>query len=180
MYVKTKQAEQYYGVTIDTLRNWSNNGKLTTIRTKGGHRRYFIPNNKAEKIIYARVSSTKQNKDLKRQIKYLKQKYPKYTIVSDIGSGINFKRKGFQTILDKIFEGNVSEVVVASKDRFSRFGYELFESIFTKFGAKLTSIANIKYKSPEQELSEDLLSIITVFSSRYYGKRNYTTRNTED
>ena len=107
------------------------------------------------------------------KINFLTKKYPSYEIITDIGSGINFKRKGLQQILDDLFEQNISEVVVASKDRFSRFGYELFEYIFNKFGAKITCVNKQLDQTIKEELAEDLLSIITVFTARYHGKRKY-------
>lgn len=183
MYVSSKKAIEFYGVSKDTLRRWDASDKIKTIRTKGGHRRYIINKNtdKQDKRIsyaYARVSSVKQKNDLQNQIEFLKQKYPSHTIVSDTGSGINFKRTGFRSILEQLFANNVKEVVVASSDRFSRFGFELFEFIFDQFNAKLKTINSETFKSPQEELSEDLMSIITVFSARYYGKRKYKTKTT--
>lgn len=173
MYVNSKDAAKYYTVSLDTLRRWDKQGKIKTIRTEGGHRRYFIPKNNEQNIIYARVSSSKQSDDLQRQVEFLRKQFPNYEIITDIASGINFKRKGFKTILDRVFEGKVKNVVVATDDRFTRYGFELFEDIFTRFGTKLYSVSDKQYKSPEQELSEDLLSIITVFTARYYGSRKY-------
>ena len=173
MYVSSKQAVKHYAVSIDTLRRWDKQGKIKTIRTEGGHRRYLISQHNKQNIIYARVSSSKQSDDLQRQVDFLSRQFPHYEIITDIGSGINFKRKGFNSILDRVFQNNVQNVVVASEDRFSRFGFELFQNIFSKFGASLSSLTSRQYRSPEQELSEDLLSIFTVFTARYYGSRKY-------
>ena len=113
MYVTSTVASEYYGVSFDTLRRWDKKGKLSAIRTKGNHRRYFIPDNKKSdrrKIIYARVSSSKQKPHLQNQIKYLQKKYPKYELITDVGSGINFNRSGFREILvqiNKIFNKNL-------------------------------------------------------------------------
>jgi predicted site-specific integrase-resolvase len=94
----------------------------------------FLGSNKSKTgkhtIIYARVSSSKQSQDLKRQEKYLKTKYPTAELKSDIGSGLNYKRTGFRAILQSLFKGNIKEVVVAHKDRFTRFGFEFFEWLF--------------------------------------------------
>ncbi len=179
MYGNTKQAKKHYAVSADTLRRWSNAGKIKFQRTKGGHRRYFIPKDKnpdKKRIIYARVSSSKQKSDLRNQINFLSEKYPDYQIVSDIGSGINFERKGFKSILEQLFDGNIEEVVVASKDRFSRFGFELFRSIFDRFDAQIIAVNETEDNTPEQELAEDLMSIITVFTAKYNGKRRYTIK----
>jgi putative resolvase len=184
MYVDAKIAKKYYSVSTDTLRRWHKNGKLDTIQTEGKHRRYYVPDKCSQEtrrtIAYARVSSLKQKSDLQNQIDFLKQKYPNYEIISDIGSGINFKRKGFRTILEQLYKGNVKEVVVASKDRFSRFGFDFFEFTFDQFDAKLVSINTTADKSPQEELAEDLLSITTVFSARYHGMRKYKQSNKEN
>jgi predicted site-specific integrase-resolvase len=179
MYVTPKAASKYFRVSDNALRIWANKGKIKYITTQGGHRRYLIenesnPNPPTErtKIIYTRVSSRKQKDDLKRQSVFLQRKYPDHTLITDIGSGINFNRPGFKRILEGIFKGTIEEVVVAHKDRFSRFGYELFEWIFTQHNSKL--ISDTESENTEgQELSDDLMAIITVFSTRYYGKRKY-------
>lgn len=129
-------------------------------------------NNTEKKIIYARVSSQKQKGDLSRQIEFLRTKYPDYQVISDIGSGINFERKGFKNILEGVFKGTISEVVVTNRDRFTRFGFELFEWIFQQHNSQLLA-DQTDNKNAQEELSEDLLSIITVFTARYYGKRRY-------
>ncbi len=180
-YVSAEEASKHYKVCTETLRHWANHGKIEFVRTEGGHRRYKIskPVNEGHKYLYARVSSKKQEEDLKRQVKYLRRKYPDYKVIKDIGSGLNFKRQGFRTILEQLFEGNIQEVVISSSDRFSRFGTrEFFGWLFEHFGAKLTILENANYANPEQELSEDLLEIITVFSARYYGRRKY--KNNEE
>jgi len=193
MNVTPKEASKYFNVAENTLRSWSNQGKIKCIKTKGGHRRYYIPkNNKEEKqqfkpisIIYARVSSSKQRSDLQRQSQFLKQKYPQHQLITDIGSGINFKRKGFKTILEGVFKGSIQEVVVAQRDRFTRFGYDLFEWIFKQHGSQLICHSEDnegkqeeKETQPEKELTDDLMAIITVFSSKYYGRRKYKRQQT--
>ncbi|VBB18912.1 putative resolvase, partial [Yasminevirus sp. GU-2018] len=138
MYVTTPVAKKYYSVSSDTLRRWADSGKIDFILTKGNHRRYFIPdtvhggeeddnedNPVSTKYIYARVSSSKQKSDLQHQLSFLSKLFPDHTQLSDIGSGLNFRRKGLKTLLDKLFKNELSEVVVASKDRLARFGFEL-------------------------------------------------------
>jgi predicted site-specific integrase-resolvase len=177
MYVTPSQARQHYQVSDDTLRRWAKHLKIKTNRTKGGHRRYFIPSQTKDtdkqSFLYARISSKKQENELQNQINFLQKQFPNHIVISDIGSGLNPKRKGFNSILDKLFAGNVQEVVVASKDRFTRFNFELFQNIFQRFNSELISLSTKEYQSPHEELSEDLMSIITVFSARYYGKRSY-------
>ncbi len=110
----------------------------------------------------------------------MQQQYPGYEIIKDIGSGINFQRQGLLRIIDRAIEGNLTEVVVAHKDRLCRFRYELIEHIFSKHGVKLLVLDHEVPKSAEQELSEDLLSIIHVFSCRANGKRKYKTNKKEE
>jgi predicted site-specific integrase-resolvase len=179
-FVSSKKAQEIYKVKEQTLRDWANSNKINFITTAGGHRRYCIikPQENKQSIIYARVSSKKQENDLERQVKYLQKRYPNHEVIKDIGSGINYKRKGFRRILEQLFKGNIEEVVVSSSDRFSRFGRDLFEWIFEQFGTKFTILSRGKYKSNQDELAEDLMEIITVFSARYYGRRKY--KNSED
>ena len=177
-YVSSTQAQKVYKVAEQTLRDWANTGKVEFIRTANGHRRYKIEVVKEvrKKIIYARVSSKKQENDLANQVKYLQKKYPDYEVVKDIGSGINYKRKGFRRILEQLFKGDIEEVVVTTADRFSRFGSDLFDWIFEQFRAKLTILNSRKFKSNSEELSEDLMAIITVFTSRHYGRRKNSNK----
>lgn len=181
-FVKPDEASTYYGVTEQTLRQWSEKGKIKVRKTDGGHRRYYIPvsNTKGRCIIYARVSSHKQSEDLARQIAFIKEAYPGYEVISDIGSGINYKRPGFKTILGELFSRNIKEVVVASADRFSRFGAnDLFDWMFEQFGGKLISLSGEKSEY-DDGLTADLMEVITVFSARYYGRRKHRQQKIKD
>ena len=183
MYVSTSTAKRFYGVSSDTLRRWATSNKIKFITTKGGHRRYFVPDNiqigqknsttNSSKIIYARVSSSKQKHDLQHQIEYLSNLFPNYTVISDIGSGLNFKRKGLKRLLDRLFKGDIEEVVVSNKDRLARFGFELIKDIFTRFNARIVVVNDTGDRPFKEELAEDILSIITFFTARYSGKRKY-------
>lgn len=174
-YVSSSKAAKFFGVSAQTLRRWNEQKKIQVKITEGGHRRYLITKKSStrKKIIYARVSSAKQSADLKRQVKYLQSKYPDYELITDIGSGINFKRKGLKTILDYLFKEDLQELVVATSDRLTRFGIELFEDLFFRFNSQLTIIDNQADKTQQEELAEDLLSIVTVFTARYRGSRKY-------
>jgi len=126
------------------------------------------------------VSSKKQVDDLARQIDYLKSartEYSSYIPIIDIGSGINFKRQGLSTILDACMQRTIGEVVVAHRDRLSRFGFELIKLIINKAGGTLTVIDDERNKSSEQELSEDLLSIVHIYSCKQMGRRKYRKRD---
>ena len=115
--------------------------------------------------------------DLKRQEDFFRQKYPSYVLVTDIGSGINWKRKGLKTILEQCIDGNVEEVVVAYKDRLCRFGYELFEWICKKHNTSIVVLNPVsETEDRTKELSEDLLSIVTVFVAKNNGLRSSHNR----
>lgn len=172
-----RQLAEKLGVSKETLRLWHLQGKLTATTTKGGHRRYCFKElseiTTKRRVIYARVSSRKQSEDLERQITLLKEAYPDFEVISDIGSGINFKRRGLQTILELAFRGCLQKVVVAHRDRLTRFGFELFDFIFKVHNVELEILSSNDIKEPARELLEDVLSIITVFTARFYGSRKY-------
>ncbi len=130
-------------------------------------------------ICYCRVSSKKQRDDLARQVVYMRENFPKAEIVSDIGSGLNYKRPGLKTILDRLMCGEKLTIVVAHKDRLARFGTELIEHLVNTNGGELL-VLNKTVHSPEQELTQDLLAILTVFSCRMHGLRRYTDKIKED
>jgi excisionase family DNA binding protein len=182
MYTPFQLAKRL-GVTKETLRTWETEGKISATKTKGGHRRYNMPTFGNEEpsyphrcIAYARVSSQKQKADLERQIEFLRSRFPTYEIISDIGSGINFKRKGLLSILDLAMQGKLKDVVVAHKDRLCRFGFEILDHIFRYTGATITILEDSK-DDPTEDLSKDIMSIITVFSARYHGSRKYNQEN---
>lgn len=188
-YFPGNKASEIIGVSQVTLRKWDSEGKIATIRTPGGKRLYAVDTiindcdrnatsfNKQEKICYCRVSSIGQRHDLERQVAEMQSRYPEHTIVQDIGSGINWKRKGFVSLLQRVFATRVKEVVVAHRDRLCRFGFDLLEFIFESFGVKLVVSEEDGYeKSSAEELADDLLAIIHVFNCRAMGKRRYTVK----
>ena len=125
--------------------------------------------------IYARVSTRKQLEFLTTQVKSLQAKYPSAIVYRDCASGLNFKRKALQSLLQQVLAGRVRVVHIAYRDRLCRFAYDLLEGIFKHHGTSITVEAHDSL-SPESELAEDVLSIITVFSARMYGKRSVGTR----
>jgi excisionase family DNA binding protein len=185
------QASELLNVSKQTIYNWVHSNKIDYIDLPNGRRRYHIkdiknknlPDNKEEKsrhgIIYARVSTRKQSVDLQRQIDFLREQYPEYQLIKDIGSGINYKKRGLQTLVGLVVSGKVLEVVVANKDRLCRFGFELLEQIFELHGTKIV-VLNNKECSKEQELVQDLLSIVTVFSCGNNGIGKYKQRIRDD
>lgn len=177
-YITSKVARIKMGVTNRTLRNWAIAGKIDFIMTEGGNRRYNIDKYMKDndliikkKICYARVSSHDQKEDLETQIKYLQEQYPEYEVIKDIGSGINFKRKGLQRLIELAINGELEEVVVTYKDRLCRIGYELIEFIFDKYSKTKINILNNTELSYNEEITNDLIEIITVYSSKLYGSR---------
>ena len=190
-YITTKEAKEISKVTVKTLRLWDKEGKIRTIRTSSNIRRYNIkdiqniisnsdPDETKEKICYCRVSSRKQMDDLDRQKDFFRNKFPTHILVTDVGSGINWKRKGLTTILDKAMHGDISEVVVAHRDRLCRFAFELLEWIFERNGVKLVVLNEEKDHSSDKDLTDDILSIIHVYSCRKMGKRRYKNKNKEN
>lgn len=184
-----KEACEYLHVSHTTLRRLSNSGKITSFRTDGGHRRYRkddldqylgIRKTSADRKIiigYCRVSTSGQIKDLERQeevIQYFceKQGQP-FMILKDIGSGINYKRKNFLKMIEMICHYQVSIVVVNYKDRLMRFGYEILQKICELHNVEIVVLNQSDEITDEEEMVEDVLSIITVFSSRLYGKRSH-------
>ena len=133
-----------------------------------------------ESYIYARVSSEKQRGDLERQINELQEAYPGHHVIHDVGSGVNFKRHGLQTILERVMCGLVKEIVVLHKDRLARIAFDLLEYIFTKAGAKI--VVHSKAGGPDDDLADDLLAVTTHFVASYNGRRaaeNRKRRNKE-
>jgi predicted site-specific integrase-resolvase len=165
------------GIHPDTLRRWADNGEINYIRTKAGQRRYDVDvyvgrSSTSVTVCYARVSSHKQRDDLERQVEFLRNQYPNAEFVRDIGSGLNFKRKGLKTILERAMSGTHITLVVAHRDRLARFGVELIRQIIERNGGKLVVLEET-FLSPEQELTNDLLNIVHVFSARMRGLRSY-------
>jgi len=182
-YIDSREACEFFQVSISTLRKWDREGKIDTYRTPGKHRRYstqlsteisrnIVTDVQKQKICYCRVSSPHQKNDLQRQKEFLQSKYPDYRIVQDIGSGINWKRGGLKTILELAMQNKLETVVVAHKDRLCRFAFELVQWVLETNNVELV-VLDESICSTEQELAEDLLSIIHVFSCRQIGKRRY-------
>lgn len=175
------------GKTIQTLRNWDKKNILKPSHVTQGGTRYYSQEQlnhflglKSEKQInkkiigYCRVSSHKQKDDLERQIEnvktYMYAKGYQFEIITDIGSGINYNKKGLNQLIDFVTNSEVEKIVVLYKDRLIRFGYELIENLCHKFGTTIEIIDNTE-KTEQQELIEDLVQIITAFSCRLQGKR---------
>ena len=190
-YYSSKDVTKILGVTVQTLRNWDKEGKLKPSYTKSNGYRYYSEDvilsytqeRKTKKdvnvVLYARVSSKKQQDDLERQIsnlkEYAKDKYEKYDVISDIGSGINYEKPGLKKLIEMINKKQVDVIVVLYKDRLLRYGFELVEYFAKLNNVKIEVIDKID-KNQDQELVEDLVQIITVFSCKLQGKRKKKTK----
>ena len=193
MYYSVGQMAESLGVTTQTLRNWDKTGKLKPAYVAESGYRYYTDEQLAkvkglfytdvsQKIVvgYCRVSTQKQSDNLNRQIDCVKQycisRGYRYKIISDIGSGINYNKKGLQSLLRAILNNEVSKVVIMYKDRLVRFGFELIKFICDFHNVEIEIIDNTE-KSEQEELVEDLIQICTVFSARLSGKRAHKAKH---
>ena len=187
MYVPARVLRKKFSVSYTCLRNWAITGKVDYRQTPGGVRLYnyeeakklftapVSTEDKKESIIYARVSSSHQKEDLERQVSDLQHVYPNHRVIKDIGSGLNFERKGLQTLLDLIFDGSIRQIVVAYKDRLCRFGFEMFEAICRRFEVQIV-VHDREETGSDKELSEDLLAVVNFFVARNNGRRSSKNR----
>lgn len=195
-YITSREARKRWGVCADTLRRWADDGTIRHVRTPGGKRLFAADSfegttnregetdDQKEKasICYCRVSSAAQKDDLQRQVQYMRERFPDHRIITDVGSGINFKRRGLRSILELAGKGGIQQVVVADRDRLCRFAFDLVEWILQTNGVQLV-VLNQKVDAQESttddsELADDLLSIIQVFNCRVNGRRKYHKRTT--
>ena len=189
-YYSIHEFSKILGVSAQTLRNWDKNGKLHPHHTTASGYRYYSqeqlnevlhikPKNDRITIGYCRVSSQKQKDDLERQAEnvrtYLLAQGQPFEIICDIGSGINYKKKGLQELIKRISENKVEKVVILYKDRLLRFGFELVEYLALLHHCEIEVIDNTE-KTQQQELVEDLVQIITVFSCKLQGKRAHRAK----
>jgi predicted site-specific integrase-resolvase len=190
-FIKIGEAAKYLGVSIQTLRRWEGSGYLLPDRKTAGRKgqtRYYDLNKlsgfqKSESNLslgYARVSSQDQKSDLERQITRLENyciaQGWHYEILSDLGSGMNYRKKGLKKLLNSILEKKIKRLVLTHKDRLLRFGSEIIFSLCESKHIEVVLINQTDEKSFEEELAQDVLEIITVFSARLYGKRSHKNK----
>lgn len=195
MHVSIGQAAQIIGVSISTLRRWEKEQRFSPcFKAPGGHRRYSLkridndildlPNNSCSDnritIAYARVSSHDQKMDLLRQekrlSKYCDDKSWKYEVISDLGSGLNYKKRGLVKLISLICNRQVSRLVLTHKDRLLRFGSPLLFKLCNFFNTEVVIIEDKQDKTFEQELVADVIEIMTVFTAKMYGRRSHSNR----
>jgi putative resolvase len=183
-----KEFGKLIGRTTNTLQKWDREGRLKAHRSPITNRRYYthdqylqyrglVAQEQGLTIVYARVSGVDQKPDLANQINALEVYCKQHSIkvdewMSDIGSGLNYKRKQFNRLMEMIELGQVRRLVIAHRDRLVRFGYDYFEAFCQRHHTEIVVI-NGENLSPEQELVRDLIAIVTVFSARLHGLRSY-------
>ena len=181
-----KEAAKLLGITPKTLRIWEKEGKVISHRTEGGHRRYNVSEligsrgDKLLTIAYARVSSSDQKEDLKRQEmvleSYCANKGFEFELISDLGSGMNYKKKGLVRLIKLICSNQIDRLVITHKDRLLRFGSELIFMLCEIFAVEVCIINRSEDSTFEEDLANDVLEIITVFSARLYGSRSHKNK----
>ena len=185
---KPKDFAELLGVSVKTLQRWDRDGILKANRTPTDRRYYTYDqylqfkgikteNDVRDVVIYAKVSTKNQKDGLQNQVEFLKQFCnAKGMIVNqcieDFGSGLNYNRKKWNELLDEVMENKIKTIVISSKDRFIRFGYDWFEKFCMKFNTTIM-VVNNEALSPNEELVQDIISILHVFSCRLYGLRKY-------
>jgi predicted site-specific integrase-resolvase len=193
MRISIGQAAKELGVSIATLRRWEAAGKIHSERTPSGHRRYELAQlrglkpyesskNNRPTLCYARVSSHDQKEDLVRQVNLLEAFCAangwSHEVMQDLGSGLNYNKKGLKELIKRICSGSVGRLVLTNKDRLLRFGSELIFSLCETFNTEVVIInqGEQALNFEEEELAQDVLEIITVFSARLYGSRSDKNR----
>ena len=192
---KPKDFAELLGVSVKTLQRWDRDGILKANRTPTDRRYYTYDqylqfkgiqteDDIRDTVIYARVSIRNQKDDLQNQVEFLKQFCNAKGIIvnqciEDFGSGLNYNRKKWNRLLDEVMANKIKTIVISNKDRFIRFGYDWFEKFCGKFNTKII-IVNNETLSPNEELVQDIISILHVFSCRLYGLRKYKNQIKED
>ena len=190
-FFSIQEASKYLGVSTQTLRRWEKNKKIIPAhRTQGGQRRYSAaqlrPSDFCDKMVdrptiaYARVSSHDQKEDLQRQVHmleiYCSAKGWSFSVIKDLGSGMNYNKRGLKQLLEQIMNSQIGRLVLTHKDRLLRFGAELVFSLCAVKNVEVVIINQGDEPSFEEELAKDVLEIITVFSARLYGSRSHKNK----
>lgn len=192
---KPKDFAELLNVSVKTLQRWDRVGVLKSNRTPTNRRYYTYDqylqfkgiktkNDIRNVVIYARVSTRNQNDDLKNQVEFLRTFCNSKGIIvnqciEDFGSGLNYNRKKWNSLLEQVMENKIKTIIISSKDRFIRFGFDWFEKFCEKFNTNII-VVNNETLSPNEELVQDIISILHVFSCRLYGLRKYKKQIKED
>ena len=192
---KPKDFAALLGVSVKTLQRWDREGILKSNRTPTDRRYYtysqylrfkgvVTEDDNRKVVIYARVSTKNQKDDLQNQVSFLRvfcnaRGMIVNECIEDYGSGLNYNRKKWNDLLEEVMDNKVKTIIVTHKDRFVRFGYEWFEKFCMKFNTSIV-VVNNEELSPQEELVQDIVSILHVFSCRLYGLRKYKKQIRED
>ncbi len=191
-FIKVGEAAKVLGVSIQTLRRWEETGYLMPDRKSEGKTRYYDLDKLLGKkvfdngltVAYAKVSSHDQKKDLERQADVLTSYCAKqgwdFQVIQDLGSGMNYQKKGLKALINLILEQKISRLVLTHKDRLLRFGAELIFALCEVKQIEVVIINKGDEASFEEELAQDVLEIITVFSARLYGSRSRKNKKLVD
>jgi putative resolvase len=179
-----KAAKSFLGVTTKTIQKWDKEGKIKIIRTIGGRRRVplseierlqGIKSHNTQIIGYARVSSATQKDDLQTQVQFLTQRGITH-ILTDIGSGLSEKRRNYRKLIQLILTHQIQKLVVTYPDRLTRFGFATFQQFCASYGTHIEVLNDTLYKSPQEELVQDLITLIAHFSGKLYGLRSHKAK----
>ena len=189
MLLSIGEAASVLGVSVSTLRRWEKEGSLVAdTRTQGKHRRYLLskllPTNssssKRKVVAYSRVSSVGQKEDLSRQTnrlsEYCKERLYNYEVIQDLGSGMNFKKRGLCKVIRMIITGQIEKLILTHRDRLLRFGSELIFELCKFFHTETVCIDADIQSNDNETLAQDVIELMTVFSARLYGKRAQVNR----
>lgn len=194
MKVSISRAAQALGVSRDTLRRWEAAGKISVERTPSGHRRYdlsqlrgvvpYAPDSDRITLAYARVSRQSQKKDLKKQTHLLESYCTdhgwKFEVIQDLGSAMDYRKSGLRHLIQRICDGDVGRLVMTDRDRLLRFGTDLVFALCENFKTEVIVMNINSQEDFEDDIAEDILEIITLFSARLYGARNEKNRHIID
>ena len=192
-YVSAKEAKAFFNINATTLKKWKDSGKLKFKQFSSKKILYDIysvtnENNNINRksVIYARVSNIKQYNDLQHQIETIKQyclnnNIEISNIYSDIASGMNENRKDFNVLIDEVLNGNIDKIYILFKDRLTRFGFDYFRQIFSKYNTEIIIIDNFENSNQtfQEELTNDLISIIHHYSMKLYSNRRQKFKEIE-
>jgi predicted site-specific integrase-resolvase len=189
-FYKRKKASELLHIHHHTLTKLASINEIETLQV-GSHKFYNVNKylinkgvsnttsnkNVRRNICYCRVSSSKQKEDLQRQIQYMKNKFPSYEVIYDIASGLNYNRKGLKKILNYALNNELNEIVIAYKDRLTRFGYELIEWLIKeKSNGYIKILNNDEELTPQEEISKDILAIMNIYVAKNNGLRKYKNK----
>lgn len=192
--LKPKEMAERLNVTVKTLQIWDKKGTLKAYRTPTNRRyyteeqylKYIGQSDKDNRKIaaYARVSTNGQKGDLKNQIDFIREYVNAKGIildevVTDIGSGLDYKRPKWNELLDEVMNNQIETIYITYKDRFVRLGYDWFETLCRKHNTEIVVLNNVE-TSPDQEMVDDIASIVDIFSCRLPGLRKYKSKIAND